>query len=184
MSKDLDYFTEFLANPAAYEFNEFYQWARKWGQYVLDHKDEFNYLEDDEWKEIRERLLDEFYKREDRMEAVEDEWEELCEIGENLETLGDKEAIKYLKRRLEFIKEYQGFLKFEDKDVTDFEKHITKFVASVRNSETANLWVSLKKINLDKSIAELDDELVKYYERTGKIPTLLNYNVKKKHDGN
>jgi len=185
MSKDLDYFAEFLADPSKYEFDELHRWARAWGQYLIDHKDEFNYLEDDEWEEIRERVLDAIYDTEDQMDAVKEEWEEICEIGDKMEKMSDKEAIKYLKRRLKFMKDYQNYCGFTGEDIDALEKHTDEYVKHVRSAETALLNLQMSRINVNKSIAELDEELVRYYERTGKIPSIPNFKIKiKKHDGN
>ena len=112
MSRDLEYFTEFLADPSAYSFDEFFRWVREWGRYILDHKDEFNYLEDDEWKEIRERLIAEFEKREDKMDAVDDEWDEIGAMLENAANLSDKEKIELYERQIQFMKDYKSYFKF------------------------------------------------------------------------
>lgn len=99
MSKDLDYFAEFLANPAAYEFNEFYRMAGAWSKYIRDHKEDFNYLEDDQWKEIRERLLTELNKRETHRREVEEDWKDLCSTLEHIEMFNDKDAIRVMTRQ-------------------------------------------------------------------------------------
>lgn len=185
MSKDLDYFAEFLADPSKYPFDEFHGWVKQWGQYISDHKDEFNYLEDDEWKEIRERVLDALYDSEDQMDAVKEEWEEISKIGENIEKMGDRESIKYLRRRLKFMKDYKNYCGFKDEDIAELEKHTAELIIHVRAAEAARLNLQMSRVNVSRSVAELDEQLVRYYERTGKIPSIPNFEVKiKKHKGN
>ena len=184
MSRDLEYFTEFLADPSAVSLGEFYRMAKEWGRYIIDHKGEFDYLADDEWKDIRERLLDEFQIREELKETVEAEWEELCEIIENFPNLDNDEKIEFLKRKLEFMKTYQGFYNFRDEDIAYFEEKIPKYIESARKTEIAEEQTRISKQELDKSIADLDEYLVNYYERTGKIPSVPSYSDKKKHKGN
>lgn len=184
MSRDLDYFTEFLEDPSAVSFGEFYRMLKEWADYINAHKGEFDYLADDEWKDIRERLLAEFPKREEVKEAVEEEWAELCELGENLENLDDNEMIELLNRELEFMKTYQGFYNFTDEDIAYLEEKIPNYIESVREAEIAEEKARISKQNLDKSIADLDDCLVNQYERTGKIPSITSYSDKKKHKGN
>lgn len=184
MSKDFEYFTEFLADPSKYPFDEFHKWAKEWGRYIIDHEGEFNYLEDDEWKEIRERLLDVFYAREHEMDEAEDEWEEICEIDETVDTMQGKEFINFMFRKLNFLKDHKYYFNFDQNIIRDFEKHIMDYVRTKKDAELAQLRASLKKIDYDNSIAELDDELVRYYERTGKIPRVTTHQPKKKHNGN
>ena len=184
MSKDLNYFTEFLEDPSAFSLGEFYRMVKEWANYVTAHKGEFDYLADDEWKDIRERLLAELPKREKIKEEVEAEWAELCELGENLPNLDDKVKIELLNRQLEFMKTYQGFYNFRDEDIAYFEEKIPKYIESVRKTEIAEDQVRISKQELVKSIADLDEFLVNYYERTGKIPSIPSYADKKKHKGN
>lgn len=184
MSRDLEYFTEFLADPSAYSFDEFFRWVREWGRYILDHKDEFNYLEDDEWKEIRERLIAEFEKREDKMDAVDDEWDEIGAMLENAANLSDKEKIELYERQIQFMKDYKSYFNFTEEQITELAVRLARFVESVRKVELLKMQTDLKKIDYEKSIAELDDELVRYYERTGKIPRVTAHLSIKKHRGN
>lgn len=182
MSKDLEYFTGFLAEPSAYSFDDFFRMVREWAVYIENHKDEFDYLADDQWKEIRERLIAEFENREDEMEAADDEWDEICEVS--VEELDGWELVKFLNRKLEFMNKYQHYFKFREEDIAYLETNIPKFIKSLKKAETSDLRVRLSKIELDESIAEFDDHLVNYYERTGKIPIVPSYPDKKKHRGN
>ncbi len=185
MNRDLDYFTEFLADPSAVSLGEFYRMVKEWANYVMAHKDDFDYLADDEWKEIRERLLAELSIREAKKEAVEAEWAEMCEIFENVENLHDWELVKLLNRQLEFMKAYQGFYNFTDEAIVHLETKIPEFVEKIKIAEKAEAEARKSKMKLDQSIADLDDELVRHYERTGKIVSLPSYpNKKKKPKGN
>lgn len=184
MSKDLDYFAEFLADPSKYSFDELHGWAKQWGRYLLEHKDEFNYLEDDEWKEIRERLLDALYDSEDQMDAVEEEWEEIGEMLENADKLTPREKIKLYERQIQFMKDYKMYFNFKEEDIKGLGIRLAKYVNSVREVELLEMQLQFKKLDYEKSIAELDDELAGYYERTGKIPKVTALKYVKKHRGN
>lgn len=184
MSRDLDYFTEFLADPSAYSFDDFFRIAKQWGRYILDHKDEFDYLVDDEWKEIRERLIGEFESREDEMDAVDEEWEEICEITDDLDNLYGWELVKFLSRRLAFMKKYQYYLNCPDESIAFLETNLPQLIESLRAAEMSELEVRVSKMRLDKAIAKLDENLVSYYERTGKILSFPSYPDKKRYKGN
>ena len=184
MGYDLEYFTEFLENPSEPDIADFYAMVRKWTEYIREHQDEFNYLEDDEWKEIRERLIEEWQKREVVREAINAEWEKLNEEDDNSDNLSDEEVIDYMRRRLDFMKAHQKFYDFKDEDIIQLEESFSNFVESVKVAQIAEVQARLAKVALDKSIANLDDGLVKYYERTGKIPVLPVYPEKKVRKGN
>ena len=62
-----------------------------------------------------------------------------------------------------------------DEDIAGGEEALEKFVESVEIAEIAAEQARLAKIAHDQSIADLDDELVKYYEKTGKIFALPTY---------
>lgn len=184
MSRDFDYFAEFLADPAKYEFDEFHRLTKEWGRYIQEHADEFNYLEDDEWKEIRERLLDVFYEREHEMDEVEDEWDDLCEMLENVDKLSFREKVKLYERQIQFMKDYRYYFNFKEEDIVGLTKHLANYVQSSRKLELIKLRMALKKADYNKSIAKLDDELFNYLERTGKTPRITTHQPIKKHRGN
>ena len=154
-------------------------WSGNGEVYIEDHKDEFNYLADDEWKEVRERLIADFENREDEMDAADEEWAEICEICDDVEKLRRWKLIEFLNRKLEFMKKYQHYFKFQDEDIAYLETNIPNFVESVKTAERADLQARLSKIKLDESIAELDEYLAKCYERTGKILSVPSFPTRK-----
>ena len=181
MSKDLEYFTEFLENPAASDNNEFHRMAREWGRYILAHKDEFDYLRDDEWKEVRERLLDELYRREDEGDA---EYDAINLIAENSRDLSYEELIEFGDRKLRFMKNYQVRYNFPDEEIAEVENINEDFRKKYREAKKADEKLRRLRQKYRDSIAKLDDELVEFYRRTGKIPFITRYRDKKNHKGN
>ena len=184
MVHDFEYFADFLANPSAPELNGFFRMVRLWVKYVDAHKDDFNYLEDDEWKEIRERLLAEL---EIRMAIKDDLSRQFQGINQEIEDLPDgsfEEAIAIFKQRLEFMKTYQDVFDISDEEVCEFERLIEQTVKSLAKVRAAQENARVKKLEHEQSIADLDDEMFKYYERTGKIPMLPVYRDKKHFKGN
>jgi hypothetical protein len=184
MSHDFEYFTEFLENPSAPEINEFFRMLRQWAEYLEAHEHEFNYLADDDWKEIRERIIAELEIRVPLKDDLEDEWEELNEEGENLYELNSSAATEFLHRKLNFMKTYRYVFDFCEADIDEFERLINDYLKSMQEARIADEKVRFTKLALDTAIAELDEELVKYYERTGKILVLPSYQEKKAHRGN
>lgn len=184
MNHDLEFFAAFLEDPSAPDIADFYLMIKLWGEYLHTHKADFNYLEDDDWKEIRERLIEEYGKRESIRRAIEDEWDELCEIGENNDHFSDDELIKFGRRRLEFLKTHQRLYRFPDEEIAQFEKTMSSFEESVEQEKIAGEKSRLAKMQLDESIANLDDTLADIYERTGKRIILPLHREKKNHKGN
>lgn len=184
MSYDLEYFTEFLEDPSAPPLAEFYRMVTAWCHYLNDHKDEFNYLEDDEWKEIRERLLDEMEIREDHKDEIEADFEEIFLAVEDISVLGDEEAIKLCKRRVSFMKTYQDLYDFRDEDIAGMEESLNALEKSVRDSAAIKDKLHAAEWELDESLAKIDDEMLRVYERTGKFPRIHWFQGLKKHKGN
>jgi len=184
MSYELEYFTEFLEDPSAPEIGEFYEMLTEWADYVREHRDEFDYLEDDEWKEIRERLIDEIEKRDVHRKAIDDEWQEACRIIEDDSKASDDEVLEALKKQLEIMKIYRKLHEFTDEHISSLENHITNYSEKIRAARIAEENARMAQLALEKSIANLDESLAKYQERTGKTPILPNYRDKKVHKGN
>jgi len=181
---DLEYFREFLENPSAYPIGRFYSMLRAWGRYLSEHKDKFNYLEDEEWREIRERLIAEYPHREELKAQIDEEWEEINEIEEDADNLTDEELIEYFQKQLEFMKKYQELYDFTDEQIESGIEKLNNYIKTIENQKIADRNYRISKENLAKSIVDLDEELVKVYERTGKIPQLHNYRGIKHHKGN
>ena len=184
MSYELEYFTEFLENPSALPLGEFYRMFNAWAKYIGEHKGDFNYLEDDEWKEIRERLIAEFPTREAMKADVDDEWEYLADLIENMEGLNDDERIGIIKRNLDFIKTHQEYCGISDEDIALGEENLAKFKNSVKKAVISEENLRISEQNLDKSLANLDETLIKIYERTGKTPIVQIYQGAKRYKGN
>ena len=181
MSKDLEYFKDFLANPESYNIRDFYSIICKWAEYTIAHKDEFNYLEDEEWREIRERVLHALEIKEDLKEEFENIKFKLGFI-EKLTTDADK--ITVYKEWLEFIKRNQTEYDFSDETITSSEAGLNKLIISVLDCEVAEERLKGGKMRYAQSIRDLDDSMVEHYQRTGKRPVLSALQFKKRNRGN
>ena len=181
MSKDLEYFKDFLENPASFKVREFYSIIREWAEYTIAHKDEFNYLEDEEWREIRERVLAALEIKEDLKEEFED-LESKLDLVKNL--VADAEKISVYKEWLEFIKRNQAEYDFSDETITSSEAGLNKLIISVLDCEIAEERLKGSKMKYAKSIRDLDDSMVEHYQRTGKRPVLSALQFKKRNRGN
>lgn len=181
MEKEFEYFKDFLEDPGSYNVREFFEWVHEWAQYLTTHKDEFNYLEDEEWREIRERLIAAFEVKEDLRLEFEDLSERLEAFDENT---SDQDRIDLYRDWLEFMKRNQAEYEFTDEQIAGSEIVLNNFKQSVRKSEIAEENLRKSTIELQKSIDELDEALFEHYERTGKRPILTSLHAKKKISGN
>jgi len=184
MSYDLKYFTEFLEDPSVPEIGEFYDMLTKWAEYLREHQDEFDYLADDEWKGIRERLIDEIEERDVLRKTIDAEWEEACRILEDPSEASDDAVLEALKKQLEIMKTYRKLHESTEEHIISLENHIADFTEKIRDARIAGEKARMAQLALENSIANLDDSLAKYQERTGKTPVLPNYRDKKVHKGN
>jgi len=181
MKKDLEYFKEFLADPASFKVGEFYQMVHEWAVYISAHKDEFNYLEDEEWREIRERLIAAFEIKEDLRLEFEELEERLDALSEDD---SDQERIAVYMDWLAFMKEYQAEYGLTDEQVKGSEAKLNTFIVSVRESEIAEENLKISRIKYRESIENLADSTFEHFERTGKRPVLTALQPKKKIKGN
>lgn len=180
MSKDLKYFKKFLENPTSYNNREFNEFVKHWVDYITEHKDEFDYLNDDDWEEVRERLIEEIDCREDAREDL-DEINEQFQVCKNKSY---KERIELHQKWIAFMKRNQFNYEFSDEDIAEEEKNLENSIRADREVTVAEENLRISKIESRKSLAKLDDKLAEYYESTGKIPVLNALQFKKKFDGN
>ena len=181
MSKDLGYFKDFLANPESYNIRDFYSIICEWAEYTIAHKDEFNYLEDEEWREIRERVLHALEIKEDLKEEFED-LESKLDLVKNL--TADAEKISVYKEWLEFMKKYQFEYDFTDEVIKESERRLNIFINAVVNFEFKEKELKESDIKLQKALEKLDNSIFANYERTGKRPILTSLKSKKGTKGN
>ncbi len=183
MAKELEYFKDFLENPGSYKVKEFYDYVREWVKYITDHKDEFNYLEDEEWREIKERVLEAFDIKEDLRDEFEDMQERL-DAADELET--DTEKIEVYKEWLAFMKRNQAEYDFADEDIAEYEKQLGKLIIDVLDAEIIQERLKRHKTKYEKSLEKLDNILAEQYRRTGKraVLTALQFKFSKRLKGN
>lgn len=184
MSRDLDYFTEFLENPSKPSLGEFYRMAKEWGTYLQEHKGDFNYLEDDDWKEIRERFIAEYLVREEEKQDVEDEWACIGIMVDRIEELSDLNALALLKRQTAFLEKYRDLYNVTDEMLKDSKAAYKKLEKSMKEAKIAEAKLRISEQNLQQSIADLDDHLVEAEEKTGKKQQMFFYKGKKGYKGN
>ena len=181
MDKDLEYFKDFLANPASYKCKEFYSIIREWAAYTIAHKDEFNYLEDEEWREIRERVLAALEIKEDLRDEFED-LEAKLDLVRN--RTADADKISVYKEWLEFMKRNQSEYDFTDEAIASSEASLNKLILSIMDCEIVEERLKGSKMRYKQSIRDLDDSMFEHYKRTGKRPVLSALQFKNRNKGN
>lgn len=183
MEYELDYFTEFLEDPSKVGLSEFYRMVKLWGGYLQAHKGEFNYLEDDEWKEIRERLIAEYQEREEFKEELFAEWDDLLEKSED-DSLSDEEHLKYMYKNLEFMTVNRDSLGCTDEQLADMKERIKAYEKSIEAEKIAKENLRHAEIAVEKSLDKLENSMFEHLEKTGKTPMIPLYPKKKEHKGN
>jgi chromosome segregation ATPase len=183
MAKDLEYFKDFLDNPGSYKVKEFYEYIREWVKYVTEHKDEFNYLEDEEWREIKERVLEALEIKEDLRDEFE-ELEERLDAVHELET--EAEKLEVYREWLEFMKKNQAEYAFTDEQISKTEAQLHKLTLSILDCEASQERLKRSRKEYQESLEELDDSIFEHYVRTGKRPVLsaLQFKFGKRLKGN
>lgn len=169
MKRDFEYFREFLDNPKAYNVRDFHDLLREWAEYIKEHKDEFNYLEDEEWREIRERVMEAIEIHFDLKDKL-DEMEEKLNSIEVLKT--DAEKIAVYREWHAFMKKYQWEYQFTDERIAESEGRLNKFILAIQKEEAAEEDLRKSKAEYQKSLDDIDDSLFEHYKRTGKRPIL------------
>lgn len=162
-------YKDFFQKPASFNNRDFYKWVKKWGTYLLKYKDEFKYLEDDNWKEIRERVLDELYRRED----LNDEFDELMEEFEAVKNSTSQCRIDFQIKLVSFMKRNQFEFDFTGELILEMESDLASLIEKVNEYKTSEAKLKRLKREHKQQIAKLDDDLAAYYERTG-IRVILN----------
>jgi hypothetical protein len=179
----LDYFDDFFADPASLKVREFYEYVHEWLAYLKEHEGEFNYLEDEEWRERKDRVLAVLTEQEDLREEFEDlqDWLESAHESKN-----DQSLIAANKEWLAFMKRNQTNYGFTDEDIAEGERRLQELIISVFECEAAHERLKRSEKNLRKSIEKLDEGLSEHYRRTGKrlVMTSLAFKFGSRLKGN
>lgn len=178
--KDLKYFKDFHENPKPYVNKVFYEFIHEWIKYIKAHKKDFNYLEDDEWKEIRERLLEELTRRED----LKDEFFELEEEIHATREENREHFLELQKEFIQFMKDNQFEFEFSDEQISEIEAHLESAIRAGEECKIIQEKLRRSKIVYEDSIVDLADSLFEHYQHTGKRPVLTSLRSKKKIKGN
>ncbi len=181
MSKDLEYFKDFLANPESFKSNDFYQKLKEWIEYITEHEDEFNYLEDEEWRELRERIIAAYNVKEE----LQKEFKKLeSALNTALAHHNDRSSIIVYEEWLAFLKKNQAEYNISDEGIISVEEKLNKVITSIINCEIADERLKESKIKEQKSLEKLSNTLFESYERTGKRPIMSALQFKKRNKGN
>ena len=122
---DLEYFREFWEHPESFRHGDFYEMLNEWGEYIIAHKDDFDYLHDEEWQEIRERINADWRKREAIPPELLEEYKRMCEEIASIELgVWDERSIEIVRWTTEFTKKYRAEFRFSDEDVFDAEEDL------------------------------------------------------------
>lgn len=178
-----EYFREFLDDPSTISLAGFYDMVRAWGTYLTEHR-EINYLTDERWDEIRERLVEEFDKREDIRLEIEEEWEYLNELVDEADSLSDEELLEFIRRRITFMQTHQEFYNIPDEDLRHGEKLLRDYEESYQAHLIAQKNLRRSEFEVENSIAALDDKLAEISEKRGRPFHIHSFKSVKKHNGN
>lgn len=152
--KDLEYFREFLEHPESFVHGDFHTMLVEWAAYVKAHKEDFDYLNDEEWREIRERIVADLHKRETIPKKVIKEFESL--YSEEIETLSGDEYVErlleVLKRELSFMKKYQAEFRFPDREIAQAEEDLKACLKEYEKQKAAEQKAKQDEINLQNAI--------------------------------
>jgi hypothetical protein len=182
MAHDLEYFDKFFADPASMKAREFYHYVHEWLAYLKEHEGEFNYLEDEDWKERKDRVLAVLTEQEDLRE----EFEEIEERLEFIEEYEDAEKIVIYEEWLAFLRKHQANYDIPDEALADTEARTQSIIISILDCEILEERLKRSRAKYQKSLASMDDALADFYVRTGKrmVLTSLAYEFGKRLKGN
>lgn len=171
MAKDLEFFDEFFAAPEKMIAREFYTYVHEWLEYLKEHEGEFNYLEDEEWTDRKDRVLEVLTRQEDLKDEFE-EIEERLDTVRELETSAERNAV--YKDWLAFMKRNQVNYDISDETINEMEEKMKRMILSALDWEIAEERLKGSKARHRKSVEELDEALDEHYRRTGKRPILTS----------
>jgi hypothetical protein len=182
MAKDLEFFDEFFAAPETMRAREFYMYVHEWLDYLKEHEGEFNYLEDEEWRERKDRVLAVLNEQQENRYEFEDLEEQLDSIDE----YEDADKIAIYEEWLAFMKKNQWNYDISDKDLAELEVKTKELIISILDCQIAKERLKRSKAKYEKSLAGMDDALAEHYVRTGKRAVLsaLAYKFRKRLKGN
>lgn len=178
-----EYFKEFLDDPSACSLAEFFEMAKAWGAYLLEHP-ELNYLTSDDWKEIRERLLDEFEIRDDARLDILDEWDDMIEADQANPPTNSEECIEITRKKLNFMNLHQKILEVSDEKIEYVEKNLQLMEENYREELLILKKIRRSEFEYENAVAALDDELVKVSRQCGRTVHTFRLKSVKKHNGN
>ena len=180
MNRDYEYFTEFFKDPTQFNNFDFHEIMREWIEHMQEHAGEFNYLEDEEWRERRERIIEDIGRRVD----IREEFDELIEISELNAPVSDADKITIQERWVNFLKNNQFDYEFTDEQIAAADAELKELKRLCEECRIFEERAKIARLEEQKALANLDEALVKYYERTGKRIVLPAHTFKKKPQGN
>jgi prefoldin subunit 5 len=183
MAKELEYFNDFFEKPESMKAREFYSYVHEWLAYLKEHEGEFNYLEDEEWRERKDRVLAVLTEQEDLREEFEDIEERLDAI-EELETGAEKIAL--YEEWMAFMRKNQENYDIAEEDLAEMEVKMKKAILAILDLDAAEERLKRSKAKYHKSVANLDETLSEHYVRTGRrlVLSSLAFKMGKRLKGN
>jgi len=178
-----EYFKEFLDDPSVCSLVEFFEMAKAWGAYLLEHP-ELNYLTSDDWKEIRERLLDEFEIRDDARLDILDEWDEMLEETRLNPPTTSEAHLEMARKRVNFMRLHQKILGVSDEKIFESEKILKSMEDDYQHELMLLKKIRRSEFEVENLLADLDDEMVRISEQTGRPMHFFKFEPIKKHNGN
>jgi hypothetical protein len=183
MAKPLEFFDDFFDHPEKMKAREFYMYVHEWLEYLKEHKGEFNYLEDEEWRDRKDRVLAVLTEQEELHEEFQ-EIEERLDLIDELETGAEK--IAAYEDWMAFMRKNQANYDVPEKDLAEMEVQMKEAILTILDCDIAEERVKRSKAKYQKSVANLDDTLSEFYLRTGKrlVLTSLAFKFGKRLKGN
>lgn len=182
MAKPLEFFDEFFAAPEKMRAQEFYMYVHEWLDYLKEHEGEFNYLEDEEWRERKDRVLAVLTEQQENRYEFED-FEEMLDAIDEYE---DDDKIAIYQDWVAFMKKNQWNYNISDEDLADLEVKTKDLIISILDCKVIEERLKRNRAGYQKSLAELDEMLSEYHVRTGRriVMTALSRKFRKRLKGN
>ena len=180
MKRDLDYFAEFLDNPAGLDRAEFWAKLAEWKELVRLNDGEYD-LDCDEMQDKIEVVCKTFtdYRDEGRAELA--EIERLYDVTPE----SDKEGYIAVSRRFnKFMKTYQLEFEFTDEQIAESENKLEAYRKALIRCRISRRIAEESRIVAEDSLKEFDEAIAKVYQGKGKPPVFTSLKARKKYSGN
>ncbi len=183
MNHTLEHFIEFLDNPDVYDNYEYRQMLNKWIEYVLANEQTVN-IHGEEWRERRERMEKQLDKRFGNPQEIQQEFDAIHQRFQDIDLYDDDEKIRLFRENIAFLKKNQLIYDLSELDIEAAEQGLDNCLKSIEARRVAEEKVRQAKIAEEDAFAELEEAILKEYQRTGKMPIVNISPPVKKYSGN